>query len=111
MPTTGMQTLQLDLLWRAQRAPALRQARVSFGRVRGPRCRQQQRFDGTKVRPLALANRRIILLARPSGQKIRPRISLRKPESSSFARLAQTTKEMPAIQARVSRRSLRPDAR
>ena len=46
-----------------------------------------------------------------SGQKIRPRISLRKPESSSFARLAQTTKEMPAIQARVSRRSLRPDAR
>jgi len=33
------------------------------------RCRQQQRFDGTKVRPLALANRWIILLARALVKK------------------------------------------
>jgi len=28
------------------------------------RCRERQRFDGTKMRPLAPANRRIIRLAR-----------------------------------------------
>ena len=75
------------------------------------RCRQQQRFDGTKVRPLALANRRIILLARALVKKFAQEYLLGSPNLPSFARLAQTTKEMPAIQARVSRRSLRPDAR
>jgi hypothetical protein len=37
--------------------------------VRGPRYRQQQRFDRTKVRPLALANRRVNLLARALVKK------------------------------------------
>ena len=40
------------------------------------RCRERQRFDGTKMRPLAPANRRIIRLARARTSRNRIESSL-----------------------------------
>src|SRR5260221_5364708 len=51
---------------------------AAHGLVRGDaaRCRERQRFDGTKLRPLAPANRRIIRLARARTSRTRIESSL-----------------------------------